>query len=319
MSQNGQADIPAPEIDLESVAVALAREFPDAGEIAPCAILGWGFGSVVVETVGGVVFRVARIPGVHEGFEWQRDLLMAIGPRLHVAVPQPRWITGPVAGLPYGAIGYPKLDGTVMTVELFRACDQRALAADVARLAADLHALPPAEALMLQLVTPEGGMDRERPCRDAVMPVLKEHFSPEEYALAEAWWERYLNDERLLSYEARVTHGDLWWQNLLVDEAAGAGGSRLLGVLDWELAVVGDPARDFAGLAYLGYDFLDRVLDQYESVTGRPDPDLRYRTPLVFQVREFWGLRHAVQYPEQRELAESLAKVRGVIGASLGV
>ena len=96
-------------------------------------------------------------------------------------------------------------------------------------LAADLHAIPPEEAPMLKLVTPEGRMARERPCYDVVMPVLKEHFSPEEYALAEAWWDRYLNDERLLSYEPRVTHGDLWWANFLVDES----GSRLLSVLDW--------------------------------------------------------------------------------------
>jgi aminoglycoside phosphotransferase (APT) family kinase protein len=264
---------------------------------------------VVVETAGGVVFRVARVPRLHEGFPWQRNVLAAIGPRLHVAVPQPRWMTGPSPGLEHGAMGYRKLAGKVMTVASFAACDQQALATDIARLAADLHAIPPAETPMLRLVTPEGRMARERPCHDDVMPVLKERFSPEEYALAEAWWDRYLNDDRLLSYEPRVTHGDLWWQNLLVDDS----GSRLEGVLDWELAVLGDPARDFAGLAYLGYDFIDRVFARYEKITGAPDPALRYRTPLVFQVREFWGLRHAVQFPEQRELDDALEKVRRVL------
>jgi aminoglycoside phosphotransferase (APT) family kinase protein len=305
-------DVPLPEIDLDAVAGALAREFPDAGEIAPCSILGWGFGSVVVETAGGVVFRVARIPGIHEGFEWQRAFLEVVAPRLHVAVPQPRWLIGPAPGLTHGAVGYPKLAGQIMTEPQFYVADQRALAADLARLAADLHAIPPEGAPMLRTVTPEQRMERERPCRDDVTPVMAAHFTPEEYALAEAWWDRYMTDDRILSYEPRVTHGDLWWANFLVDTS----GSRLLGVLDWELAVIGDPARDFAGLAYLGVDFLDRVLDEYERITGGADPALRYRTPLVFQVREFHGLRYAAQYPQHREMDDALAKVRRVIGAA---
>ena len=42
-------------------------------------VLGWGFGSVVVETAGGMVFRVPRIANVHLAFERQRALLAVVG------------------------------------------------------------------------------------------------------------------------------------------------------------------------------------------------------------------------------------------------
>jgi aminoglycoside phosphotransferase (APT) family kinase protein len=172
-----------------------------------------------------------------------------------------------------------------------------------------LHATPVELAPMLRRVRPEDRMTKERECRDDVMPALREHLTPDEYARAEQWWQNYLGDPEMLQYEMRVTHGDLWWENYLVDDT----GSRLLGVLDWEIASVADPARDFAGLAYQGYDFLDAALDAYAALTGSDDPALRYRTRYIFQCREFYGLRHAVQYPHQRELKDALKKIRRVL------
>ena len=108
-----------------------------------------------------------------------------------------------------------------------------------------------------------------------------------------------------------MTHGDLWWANVLVDD----GGSHLTGVLDWELAAIADPARDFGGLGYLGSDFVDAALSEYGRLTGGEDAALRHRTRLVFQVREFYGVRYAAQYPEHREMEDAVGKVRRVIGA----
>jgi aminoglycoside phosphotransferase (APT) family kinase protein len=118
----------------------------------------------------------------------------------------------------------------------------------------------------------------------------------------------------MLSYEPMVTHGDLWWANVLVDDS----GSRLTAVLDWELAAIADPARDFAGLGYLGQDFLDLALSAYEQTTGMSDGEgakLRHRSRKVLQVREFYGVRHASRFPQQREMADALSKVRRIIGA----
>lgn len=298
-----------PEIDLDEVAANLLAEFPDAGEIAPCTVLGHGFGSVVVETAGGMVFRIARIPGVHEAFARQRDLLAVVGPRVPAAVPQPKWLTGPCEGFKYGAMGYKKVPGQLLTEELFYAADHAAFTAGLARFLVALHVVPASETPMLRTTAPDDRRRHERTVRDEVMPVLRERLTPDEFSRAEAWWKAYLSDPVMLQYEPKVTHGDFWWGNMLVDET----GSELLGVLDWELAANADRARDFGGLGYLGVPFMESVIDEYLRIATEPDADLKHRARLILQVREFYGVRHAAAYPKFREMDDALAKVRRVL------
>jgi aminoglycoside phosphotransferase (APT) family kinase protein len=59
----------------------------------------------------------------------------------------------------------------------------------------------------------------------------------------------------------RFLHGDFRDGNLIVDATSG----RLVGVIDWGNAAVGDPALDFMTLVlWRGWDFMHRVLAAYE-------------------------------------------------------
>jgi aminoglycoside phosphotransferase (APT) family kinase protein len=274
-------------------------------------MLGSGFGSVVVETANGLVFRIARIPGVHEAFERQRDALQVLAPLLPAAVPQPKWLTGPCAAFKHGAIGYPKVPGHMLTEELFYAADAQTFARELAKFLAALHAVPPALLPMFRTIDPDGRRQRETSVRDEVLPVLREFFDAGEFARVERWWENYLGEPAVFAFEPRPTHGDFWWGNMLVDET----GSRLLGVLDWELAAIGDIGRDFGGLAYLGVPFMERTLDEYAAITGADDEGLRKRSLLLSEVREFYGVRYANLYPKFREMDDALVKVRRVIAS----
>jgi aminoglycoside phosphotransferase (APT) family kinase protein len=300
-----------PEVDLESIARRLRQTFPDAGHLAPCSVLGWGFGSIVVETAGGVVFRIARVPGVHEAFERQRDALQVLAPLLPVAVPQPKWLTGPCAAFEHGAIGYAKLSGRMLTEELFYAADADAFARALASFLAALHAVPVSRLPMFRVTAPDDRRRRETAVRDEVLPVLTKLFDADELGRVERWWDNYLNEPAVFDFEPRPTHGDFWWGNMLVDDS----GSRLLGVLDWELAAIGDIGRDFGGLAYLGVPLMERVLDAYAAITGSVDAALRKRSFLLWQVREFYGVRYANLYPQFREMDDALVKVRSVIAS----
>lgn len=85
---------------------------------------------------------------------------------------------------------------------------------------------------------------------------------------------RWLARTRPSMGESVVVHGDFRMGNLLVD------GGGLLGVLDWELAHMGDPAEDIGWLCARAWRFggpgrvggfgtLDQFLTAYASATGR--------------------------------------------------
>jgi aminoglycoside phosphotransferase (APT) family kinase protein len=92
-----------------------------------------------------------------------------------------------------------------------------------------------------------------------------------------------------------VLHGDFRMGNLIIDR------DGIAAVLDWELAHLGDPARDLAYLctpswrfghydkAVGGFDRVDALLAAYRAESGRAIPPERLRYWLVFSSL-WWGL-----------------------------
>ena len=81
-----------------------------------------------------------------------------------------------------------------------------------------------------------------------------------------------------------IMHGDFHLGNLLVGEFLPP---RIVAVLDWENATIGDPLLDLAGFQRLlvstgqgGWARADEIVEAWESSSGRRAPDLRYYTVL---------------------------------------
>ena len=108
-------------------------------------MLGEGFRSLVVETRTGVVIRIGKTPGAAAGYRMEARLLPWLRRELPVAIPEPCWYAPPSAGLPHGAIGYPKLSGTPLSPALLGHADTAPLAIDLAAFLAALHGIPGAE------------------------------------------------------------------------------------------------------------------------------------------------------------------------------
>jgi aminoglycoside phosphotransferase (APT) family kinase protein len=273
----------------------LARAFPEL-RVAPLRMLARGFHSVAVETADGVVFRIPRQEGTANGHATEYRVLPVLAARLPAPIPRPEWRIEPGhPDFPFGVIGYRRLPGHTPETGSER------LAFDLAACLGALHAFPleEAEALGLEAwLEPRQAFLRHR---DRILPRLRELLRPDEHARVVAWWDSVLASRELERFEPALRHEDPWFGNLLVaDEGS------LVAVIDWEGIEIGDPAADITALTYVGRQFVDLVLDRYRPVDTR----LRGRAELLAQLREFGGVRIALELGGEEKLAQSVARLR---------
>ncbi len=300
--------------DLDTIAANLRAAFPEL-DVVTTRVLGGGFRSLVVETDGGVVFRIARNQDAADGYAREALLLPAIGPRLPVAVPDPRWSAGPSESFPFGVMGYPKLRGRPLQPRDLAASNAARIARDVAAFLVALHRVPPRDVTALGLPDLSDPGDREAGwprLRDNVMPALRAVLPPGEYDALERWWDVFLGDDAMRRYTPSLCHGDLWYENILVDDRGAAEGAAtsVAGVVDFECAAVGDPAQDFATGLHLGAPFARAVLQAYRELGGVLDDGVEHRVRRWWEAREFDGLAFALRRDDAAEFHDALRKVR---------
>ena len=259
---------------MEDLGQAVASAFPDLDRVSPLTALGEGFGSLVVETAGGVVFRIGKNLQASEGYALEERLMPLLQPRLSVPVPEPRWTQPPSDLFPFGLIGYPKLSGQPLRPDSSARGNLRSVAADIARFLYDLHRVPRHLASAIGVPgPPDPRLSQVEEVRDEVMPALKDILTGPEQRRVSQWWDAFLKDERMKHFEPVVRHGDLWYEHILVDCSV----TRVLGVLDFEDTAIGDPAVDFATQLYLGKDFAKLVVTDYAGMGGVADPFVWHR------------------------------------------
>ncbi len=290
---------------LERIADEIERAAPELRPAAPLRVIGSGFYSFAVETPGGIVVRAAKQAESAERHRVEFRLLAALAPVLPVEVPVPRWKLPASPAMPFGAMGYRRVEGDALTPEGVGAEMQSDIAGEIGRFLAALHALPVAGFAEL---APGGGDPRPGfgRLRDAVLPSLREQLQSGEVETVEAWWDELLADDTMAAFEPVLRHGDLWWGNLLV---AGTP-PRLVGVLDWENAQIGDPAGDLGTQFHLGSEFTHAVLTAYGAVGRTVDASFRHRVQRHWELREFYGIRFAVRYHDEDEMRDAIGKLR---------
>lgn len=282
---------------LSEIEDSLERLFPTLA-VRPLRELDVGFGSVVVETADGVVFRVARSVETAAGHRLETALLPALVDWLPAAVPVPEWHVEPGrGGLAFGAIGYPKLAGETLSPDLV-GVRSAGLAAELAEFFRRLHAFPVTEAERLGVPrarTWQATVDGAR----RVLPLLAERLTAGECGVLAAWCDEAAADDVMRRAIPALRHGDPWYGNVLVfDEPP-----RLAGVLDWEGARLGDPAADLAAQFHLGDAFAAAILEEYAA-----DGNLRHRVRRFWEIREFPDRTTHLNDPA--ELDESVEKLR---------
>jgi len=251
------------------------------------------FGDGVDESGDGRIYRRGTSAEAKEALRRQFRFLPKFREVLPVPVPAPEALVDDV-------LIYRKLRGTVMAADAHLSFDTRELARDIAHFMQALHTLSVEDCLMW------GVSERDRTevllsAFERVMP----HLPVQERQWAEAWRGGFDKGE----YRAVVVHGDLWYENLLVDPET----YRLAGVIDFDTTSLGDPAWDLATQLHCGVGFAQLVFDAY----GDDDPEMWTRAQRLFQLRQFEGLDWAIRQGDAVEFEESIAKLRsaGVLGA----
>src|SRR5215217_8559581 len=129
-------------MDLLAVAAQLQASFPDASIDTPLSVLGEGFGSTVVETANGIVFRIAKHTDASQGHRREGTVLAVI--QRHVCglrVPQVRYYLDESDAFPYGVIGYDKLPGHPLQPEDINDEHRIRIAGQVAEFISQLHSV----------------------------------------------------------------------------------------------------------------------------------------------------------------------------------
>ena len=116
------------------------------------------------------------------------------------------------------------------------------------------------------------------------------------------WQEKYyqyLDDEIKLN----VTHGDLWYENMIIDESS----TNLVGIIDFEHAGVFDKAIDYVPALYLGIDFTNKLLQASGLSLDY------YKVLRLFAIRrQVIGFKYLVKhFPE--EIDEEIEKTKSVL------
>ena len=143
-----------------------------------------------------------------------------------------------------------------------------AFAAALGRLIAELHAID-GDAAAAAGVPTTSATERRATWRDqletvrAALPIAPRLV---------ARWETWLDDDRLWPEGSVFTHGELYAAHVLVDTPG-----RIVGVLDWTTAKVGDPAIDFTYQHMMGPAAFDATVAAYREHGGAAHPELAAR------------------------------------------
>lgn len=258
-------------LDAEGAGRAIARDFPDV-DVSTIEWLGSGW-EFDVYRAGAWAFRFPRRREYAEHFAAEGPVLdLVCGPLLPVRAPAIELKGRPGPDFPYPFTGHRFIAGgpaDAPDVQL-----HGSFAEDVGSALGRLHSVDPDRASTVLPIDDESLQDwLDETLDDAAH--LKS-VSPE-VDRAIAWLESGPRVPPRYTGPLRLVHNDLCPDHLLIGPESG----RLVAIIDWTDACLGDPVLDFVVLwAWLGEDFVVRAVEAYE-----PGVDAGFHERLRFSAR----------------------------------
>lgn len=278
--------------------------FPDVDLSKPLSIVSSGFSSVVVVDAGDVIYRLSRSLEAAHRHSVEVQLLDVLAPRLPVSITDAEYRPGH-GSFPFSAMRYPRLPGFPLQREMLRTLNTDVLASEIVLLFIALRVVPLESLHGISVPEPSDAPAARIALRDATLPALTDVLSAGELEIVESWWNGFLTDSALIEYAPTLIHGDLWYENVLVDPEMGI----ITGVLDWEDAAIGDQSQDVAALLHLGPAVVEKVLEGLRRC-DLLDATFEYRVQRYWEMREFVGIKHALSLDDRDEFLDAVRKLR---------
>jgi aminoglycoside 2''-phosphotransferase len=291
------------EFGLDKMEAELHAVFPSRDIPAPLSVIGSGFNSIVVEAGGMIIFRIGKNSIAQEGYEKEVRYLPILAPNIPFLIPDPKWYTKSSTYFHFGVIGYNKIPGLPLHPSRLSHVNLSSLARYTAEFLLALHNISIDTLPLKDLIDHVPKWEDQH---QKVLPVLKAKLLPAEFRRIKQWWNDFLDDKKMQTYNPSIQHGDLWYENMLVDTDM----EKLIGIVDWERLSIGDPSQDFATLLHLGDSFVRQVIHAYQRLGGELDENFEYRMKHLWEAREFDGLYHAIKFDDPMELNDALKKLR---------
>lgn len=261
-------------------------------------LLADGFSSYVFCVGDAFILRVAKTSesGKQQLNEFRH--LVSLQGKLSLQTPSPKWQLAASEYFPFGAMAYPVIVGRPFNLSLAEQVDLEQVAYSLARFMLELHELRPSIAVSKR-------DDEAIMLWRTVESTLEAYLNETSYNAAKTWWRGFIGRKTNKQPPAKLVHGDLWGENIILNESL----SNVIGVIDFELFSQGDNAQDFAPQSYVSAEFAAKVVQSYQHLGGQLGDYFEERVYDWSVIRELRGLQYAIAYPDSNELENSLEKV----------
>lgn len=270
-----------PALDGGTVKRLLAEQFPHLG-VSSVARLGEGWDCETWLVDDSWVFRFPKRDSVQANLAREAALLPVLDERLDVRLPVAEWSGSPGERFPFAFFGYRLVPGRTWDWSARPTAKLSAFEADFIALLNGLHgstaaakqALPDVYGSYADGYAPmDWGVELMR-----VRDLLLRRLRPATLQVVAPLLAGELQAPAPFTGEPLLLHFDFAEDHVFMDDAG-----RVLGVIDWTDAGLGDPAIDFIeATIWLGPAFLERVLAAYQHpVDGGFRERVRYGASVV--------------------------------------
>lgn len=255
------------------VSELIADQFPD---FAGCEVSRFGAGddhwlfSVGNEWVARFPQRAERVPWLVREIE----IISIASEELASSIPRFERVGEPTERFPYPFVFYRKLQG--VSADQTPVQNLPGLAKDLGRLLGKLHRIDP-----LRIPpTPTGWEGHSWELLRTELVAVADVARPRLSTALLIHAEKYLAGQMPAPIQdgpRRFIHNDICPDHLIVDPNTG----RLVGLIDFTDALIGDVVLDFVGIIGIGgYPFIRRVVENYDLVLGE-----RFEDELIWLAR----------------------------------